>query len=108
MNWIRARIAKSPQAASVLGKTVFLAGGLLVIAAMYGRVELIGINEERARDRLPAMQKLAEAHPQFPTWWVPEGPLGYLVAASLVLVGMYLTVLAGEALKNKAGGKRGG
>ncbi len=107
MNWIRTRIASSPQPALIAGKAVFLAGGLLILAAMYARVELIGINEERARASQPAVQKLAEIQPQFPTWWVPEGPVGYTVAAVLVLAGMYLTVVASEALK-KAGGKRAG
>lgn len=106
MNWIRTRIALSPKPALIAGKAVFLAGGLLILAAMYGRVELIGINEERAKANLPAVHKLAEVVAQFPTWWVPEGPVGYIVAAVLVLVGTYFTVVAGEVLK-KAGKHRG-
>lgn len=106
MDWIRARIATAPKPFLIAGKAVFLLGGLLILAAMYARVELIDINEERARASLPAVQKLAEVAPPFPTWWVPEGPVGYVVAALLVLVGMYLTVVAGEALKKA--GKRGG
>jgi hypothetical protein len=99
MNWIRSRITTSPRAALVAGKTVFLAGALMIVAALFGRIGLIGVNAERAQGNLPPLAKLAELYPQYPTWLVPEGPVGYTVAAVLVLVGMYITVRASESLK---------
>ncbi|MDB5898450.1 MAG: hypothetical protein JWP22_3496 [Ramlibacter sp.] len=100
MNWFYARIRTSPKAALIAGKAVFLAGALLIVAALFGRIELIGANAERAKTQLPALTKLAEAYPQFPTWMVPEGPVGYSVVAVLVLVGMVLVVKASEVAKS--------
>lgn len=40
------------------------------------------------------MQTLAEAYPAYLTWMVPEGSVGYGIAAVLVLMGMALTVAA--------------
>lgn len=105
MEWFRQRIQASPKAAIVLGKTVFLAGCLLILAALFGRLQLVAANTERAEAGLPALQELAQAFPRYPTWLVPEGPVGYVVAAILVLAGMYVTVQAGEA-RDKASGKR--
>jgi hypothetical protein len=99
MNWIRSRIATSPKGAMIAGKAVFLAGALLVPAALFARVEMIGINAEREKAKLPIATRLAEVFPQYPTWIVPEGPVGYSVAAALVLLGMYFVVAAGELRK---------
>ena len=102
MEWLRSRIARSPRHALVLGKTLFLAGSILVVGAVFARAELMGINAERAEAKLPVIRTLAEAFPQYPTWMVPEGPVGFAIAAALVVVGMVLTVKAGEALKRAA------
>lgn len=101
MQWLRSRIARFPKHALVLGKTLFLAGAILVLGAVFARAGLMSLNAERAEAKLPALRTLAEAWPQYPTWIVPEGPVGYVISASLVLVGMALTVLAGEALKQE-------
>jgi hypothetical protein len=103
MNWLRSRIAGSPVRARVLGKVLFLAGAILVLGAVFARAGLMAINADRAEARLPALHTLAEAYPQYPTWIVPEGPIGFALSAVLVLAGMGLTVLAGD----KSGAKRG-
>jgi hypothetical protein len=99
MKWIRSRIARSPRAAIVLGKTLFLAGAILVLGAVFARIGLQAKNAQRAESSLPALRTLAEAYPQYPTWLVPEGPVGFTVSAVLVLIGMALTVMGGEAAK---------
>ncbi|GAB3769652.1 hypothetical protein GCM10028796_35080 [Ramlibacter monticola] len=99
MQWFRSRIRRSPRGAMVLGKTVFLVGAILVLAAVFARASLMSLNADRADARLPPLRTLKEAYPQYPTWIVPEGPVGFSVAAVLVLVGTALTVLAGEASK---------
>jgi hypothetical protein len=81
-----------------VGKTVFLVGAVLVLAAIFGRVGISAENATRAAANLPKATTLAEIYPQYPTWLVPEGPVGFTVAAVLVLAGMYLTVVASEAL----------
>ena len=94
MNWLRSRIARSPRRVRALGKTLFLAGAILILAAVFARAGLVGANAERAQAKLPAFPTLAQAYPQYPTWVVPEGRVGYSIAAILVLLGMALTVLA--------------
>ena len=100
MNWLRSRIARNPRHAMVLGKTLFLAGAILIVGAAFARAGLSNVNAARVDAKLPVLRTLAEAYPQYPTAIVPEGPLGFVLAAILVLGGMALTVLA-----EKAGGR---
>jgi len=81
----------------VLGKILFLAGSILIVGAVFARAALMNANADRAAGKLPPLRTLAEAYPQYPTWLVPEGPVGFGVAAVLVLAGMGLTVLAEKA-----------
>lgn len=104
MHGLRSLIARSPKKALALGKTLFLAGAILILGAVFARAGLVALNAERTEAKLPALQTLAEAYPQYPTWVVPEGPVGYTVAALLVLAGMGLTVLAESALKQRRRG----
>ena len=99
MEWIRSRIARHPRRAIVLGKTLLLAGSILVVGAVFARAGLLNTNADRAAAKLPPLHTLAEAYPQYPTWLVPEGPIGFSIAAVLVLAGMGLTVLAEKAAK---------
>lgn len=82
-----------------LGKTLLLAGSILVVGAVFARAGLVNTNADRAEAKLPPLHTLAEAYPQYSTWPVPEGPVGFSIAAVLVLVGMGLTVLAEKAAK---------
>ena len=106
MKWLRSRIAHAPMRFLVVGKILFLAGAILILGAVFARAGLMGVNAERIEAKLPAFQKLAEAYPQYPTWIVPEGPVGFAISALLVLVGTGLTVMAGEAAKQEKA-KRG-
>ena len=97
MQWLRSRIARSPRHALILGKTLFLAGCILILGAAFARAGLSNTNAVRAETKLAPLHTLAEAYPQYPTWVVPEGPIGFGVAAALVLAGMALTVMAEKA-----------
>jgi hypothetical protein len=99
MKWIRALIAQHPRRTVVIGKTLLLAGGILVVGAVFARAGLINTNAERAEAGLPALRTLAQAYPRYPTWLVPEGPVGFGISAVLVLVGMAFTVLGEKAAK---------
>lgn len=101
MNWLRSLVARSPARALILGKAVFLAGGILVLGAVFARAVLMMDNADRAEAGLAALRTLAEAYPQYPTWIVPEGPLGFTVSALLVLAGMAVTSLAADAVKQQ-------
>lgn len=96
MEWLRLRIRRHPRAALVLGKLLLIAGGILVLGAVFARASLMSLNAERAEAGLPALQTLAQAWPERLTAVVPEGPVGFAVAALLVIAGMVLTVLAGQ------------
>jgi hypothetical protein len=97
MEWIRSRIARHPTRALVLGKTLLLAGSILVVGAVFARAGLVTTNAERAESKLPPLHHLAEAQPGYPTWPVPEGPVGFGIAAALVLAGTAVTALAEKA-----------
>jgi hypothetical protein len=107
MNWLRARIARSPRPALIVGKTLFLAGAIAILGAVFARAALMNVNAVRTDAKLAPLQTLAQAYPQYPTWVVPEGPVGYTICALLVLVGMGLTVLASEARKQEEARRRG-
>jgi hypothetical protein len=107
MNWLRSRIARSPKRALVLGKALFLAGAILILGAVFARAALMNVNAQRAEAKQAAVQTLAQAYPQYPTWIVPEGPLGFTVSALLVLAGLGLIVLAENAAKQERA-RRGG
>lgn len=79
MKWLRTLIARSPKPFLIAGKIIFLLGAILIVAAIFVRGGMTGI----------------------PTWLVLQGPIGFGIAAVLVLFGMTLTVLAEEVLKPK-------
>ena len=94
MEWLRSYIRRYPRRSLVVGKTVFLAGAILVLGAVFARAQLMAANADRANASQPPVTTLREAFPQYPTWPVPEGPVGYGIAAVLVLVGTAVTSLA--------------
>jgi len=106
MNWLRSLVRRSPQRFLVVGKAIFLAGAILIVGAVFARAGLVAANAERAQAKLPALHTLAEAYPQYPTWLVPEGPVGFAVSAVLVLAGMALVVVADAALKQERARRR--
>ena len=87
MQFLRALVGRSPRLAVVLGKTLFLVGAILILAALFGRT-------------------LADAYPQALMSLVPQGPVGYAVCAVLLLIGMGLTVLGGEEAERKRARRR--
>lgn len=101
MQWLLSRIARHPRHATVIGKTLLLAGSILIVAAVFARAGLSNANADRAQAKLPPLHHVAELYPQYPTWMVPEGPVGFSVAALLVLAGMGLTLLAEKAGKRR-------
>lgn len=99
MDWLRALVARHPRNAMLLGKGLLLAGGILVLGAMFARFALMDLNAQRSESSLPLVRTLAEAYPQYPTWVVPEGPVGFGISGALVLVGLAVIVLAEQAVR---------
>jgi len=85
MQWFRRLVRKSPKRWLMLGKAVFLAGSILVLGAVFARAGL------------------PEAWPLYPGWLLPRGPVGYTVAAVLVLAGMVLTSVAADEVRRSEG-----
>ncbi|MBA2962110.1 MULTISPECIES: hypothetical protein [Ramlibacter] len=96
---LRSRIARSPRFAMVVGKTLFLAGSILVLGAVFARADLSNLNAQRVQANQAPLHSLAQAYPQYPTWLVPEGPVGFSIAAALVLAGLGVVLLAEKAIK---------
>ncbi|QHE86607.1 hypothetical protein [Hydrogenophaga sp. BPS33] len=97
MNGLYSLIRRSPKATLVLGKTLLLAGAILIVGAVFARADLMNLNAERAQAQLPALKFLAEAYPQYPTWLVPETALGFTISGVLVVAGMLLVHFAEKA-----------
>jgi hypothetical protein len=83
----------------VVGKTLFLAGSILVLGAVFARADLSNLNAQRVQANQAPLHSLAQAYPQYPTWLVPEGPVGFSIAAALVLAGLGVVLLAEKAIK---------
>lgn len=73
MHLLRRLITRRPGYTLVAGKTLFLAGSILILGAIFARAGL--------------------------AWPLPEGPVVFGIAAALVLGGMALTHLADKAGK---------
>lgn len=97
--WLHLLIDRHPRRALILGKAVFLAGSIAVLAAVFARAELQSINADRVAAGQSALLTLAQALPQLPTALVPEGPVGFAIAGVLVVVGTLVTALADKAVK---------
>jgi hypothetical protein len=97
MEWLHSRVARHRRQVLVLGKALLLAGSILILTAVFVRAGLANVNAERAQARQAPLHTAAQAYPQYPTWMVPEGPVGFGISALLVLVGTALTSLAEKA-----------
>ena len=98
MEWLQLFIDRHPRRSLIAGKAVFLAGGIAILAAVFARGQLLSLNADRVAAKLPPLRTLAEAFPGYPTALVPEGTVGFVVSALLVLAGTAVTVWADKAL----------
>ncbi|MCC2634378.1 MAG: hypothetical protein K0S48_2264 [Ramlibacter sp.] len=71
MHWLRSLVDRYPKHARIAGKALFLAGGILILGAIFARAGL--------------------------AWPLPEGPVVFGIAVALVLGGVVLTHLADQA-----------
>lgn len=99
MQWLLSFATRSPKRTMAFGKALFLVGSILVLGAVFSRAALQNVNADRAAAKQPPLQTLAQAWPQRPTWVVPEGPVGFVIAGVLVVAGMTLILLAEKAGK---------
>ena len=59
MDWFRSHITRHPKRAMVFGKTLFLAGSILVMGAVFARAGLSNTNAQRVEAKQPPVQTLA-------------------------------------------------
>lgn len=71
--------ARTPRRLVQGGLAMFFAGGF---GLLFG-----GLAQLAPDGTLPPL--LAERFPDWPTWWIPEGPAGYTAAAMLVCWGVW-------------------
>jgi hypothetical protein len=106
MDWLKTRIAQSPQVAQMVGHALFGLGGFLIVAGLIARAGMLAINSARAKGNLPALPSISEACLTYPLWFVPEGRFGYFVAVLLAGLGIYVTLSAKSMLKHLRSGRR--
>jgi hypothetical protein len=103
---LKAQILQRPKLAHLVGRGLFSLGGLLIVLGLIGRVAKTGVNTIRERGNLPSFSTLAELYPTLPVWFVPEGPLGFILAALFAALGVYLALQARVILRLTAPSRR--
>ena len=76
-----------------LARAAIFSGGWLLIAGALGAVMMQAFSAPILQAGNNAPTTLSEVFPQVPLFWVPEGPLGYVVASLLLLAGIWLAIL---------------
>lgn len=80
-----------PKRATDIGKGLFSAGSLLLVTGLIARLGPVALNAiSRMQGKGASPPTLAELYPQLPTWFIPEGWLGYSVAVLLIVTGLVL------------------
>jgi len=82
-------ILRDRERAANVASAVIFAGGFLFIAGAVGNVAMKALSASAVLAGMPAPTSLSEIYPDLPLFWVPEGPLGYIVAGVLVLAGLW-------------------
>lgn len=84
-----------PSRLRTLGHTLINGAGLLLLIGVIAQVAVTAISGLRnLTGGASQVASLAQIYPELPTWWIPEGPLGYLLCAATLGVGLVLTSLA--------------
>jgi len=76
-----------------LAWAVMFAGGFLLIAGAVGNVVMKAMSAPNVLAGRPAPTGLSEIYPDLPLFWVPEGPLGYIVACVLLIAGVWFATM---------------
>lgn len=107
MGWLKARVARSPKVAHMVGQALFSIGGLLLLLGLVCRAALFIINTARVQAKMQPLDGLHAAYPTYPLWFVPEHPVGYVLSALVAVLGICIAVTAKTLLKSLRGTARG-
>jgi len=91
-DWFLEHLYFKPARMRAAGRLLLHFGALLLFAGAIGQL-MLGAQEALLRlapkgQTAAQVPSLAATYPSWPTWWVPEGPLGYLVAFAAVGLGL--------------------
>jgi hypothetical protein len=93
-------ILRSPRMWRVAGAAAFNIAGLFIVCGLIGRAALTAMAAAGAIGKQSDPATLAQMYPTLPTWWIPEGPIGYVTAALIAVGGAWIAVAARKAMKS--------
>jgi hypothetical protein len=86
-----------PSRLRALGHALINGAGLLLVMGAIAQVAAAAMSAVmNLAGSASHVTSLAQLYPELPTWWVPEGPLGYVLCAATLGVGIVLTSVAGK------------
>lgn len=81
---------KQPERIMTFGVAFFSLGSVLLFVGLAGHLMVTLSNMGRQIAKLSFNTSLNNAYPEFPSWWIPESYIGYLLALLLIAVGLFL------------------
>jgi len=81
-----------------IGSVIFGGGATMILVGLWGRIAMAVTNGMSQLTKTLGDASLTSIYPSLPTWWIPEGAAGFLMAAILVAIGFYL-VYVGRKLE---------
>lgn len=93
MEWLTMLMLEKPRAMSAFGKFLFNAGGLATVLGIWGVLALRAIAlPAKLGAPSAAKQSLSDAYPSYPTWWVPESAIGFVLSVGIAALGVWLVM----------------
>lgn len=90
LNEITAWFLNPPRRLITTGRGLSSCGMILLVIGLAGQVALRAGSIAQSMAKLQTSTKLSEIYPTLPTWFVPEGVLGFGFALFLVACGFWL------------------
>lgn len=86
-----------PSRLRTLGHTLINGAGCLLLIGLFGQVAVAAVSGVMSpAGSAPHATSLALLYPALPTWWVPEGPLGFVFCTTTLGVGIVLSSVANK------------
>lgn len=92
---------EKPQRLIDLGRGMFTAGAIFLIAGLWGimatrSISIFALLAPSAQSQ--AVKTLADLYPALPTWWIPESAFGFIIVIILAVLGFFAAI-AGKQYK---------
>lgn len=93
MEWLTMLMLEKPKAMSAFGKVLFNVGGVATLLGIWGVLALRAIAlPAKLGAANAATQSLANAYPSYPTWWVPESAIGFVLSVGIAALGVWIVM----------------